>query len=148
MSTELEIAREQLFSQGCTCVLVRGDVVRTSFERGVRPLLELLDGDGDWHGFSAADKVVGKATAYLYVLLGVSAVYAQVISRPAIAVFRQYGIPVQWETQVEAIANRDKTGFCPMESAVREIDDPHAALEAVRNTLRRLQGAQTGKISG
>lgn len=139
MPSELDKARELLLSGGYTCVLLRESSVYTSFARGVKPLLELLEGGGDWKGSCAADKVVGKATAYLYVLLDVTAVYAQVISAPAIGVLQKYGIPVQWNTQVEAIANRDKTGFCPMESAVREIDDPHAALEAVKNTLRRMQ---------
>lgn len=139
MPIELAQARELLRTGGYTCVLLLDGRTHTSFARGVRPLLDLLDAGEDWHGAWAADKVVGKATAYLYVLLGAQAVYAQVISDPAIGVLEKYGVAAQWDTRVSAIANRDHTGFCPMESAVRGIDDPAAALDAVRATLRQLQ---------
>lgn len=139
MENELLSARELLLSGGYTCVLLRGSETYTSTARGVKPLLTLLDSGRELSGCVAADKVVGKATAYLYVLLGARAVHAQVISRPAIEVLDRYGITAQWETAVEAIQNRDKTGFCPMESAVRGIDEPQAALDAIRTALRRLQ---------
>ncbi len=122
-----------------TCVLVKGDNIRTSTARGVRPLLDWLDAKADLTGFSAADKVVGKATAMLYCLLGVHRVYARVISRSALEVLERVGIGVQWETLVDHIQNRDKTNFCPMEQAVWTLDDPGAGLAAIRETLKRLQ---------
>ena len=75
-----EKAKTLLAEGGYTCVICGGDKVYTSHERGVKPLLELLEQGAELKGFSAADRVVGKAAAFLYVLLGVSAVYAGVIS--------------------------------------------------------------------
>lgn len=143
MNSDLESAKELLATGQYTCVLCKSGVTHTSANRGVRPLLELLDSGNSYQGYSAADKVVGKATAYLYVLLGVEAVYAQVISEIAIEVLQKYQIPVSWSIVVPAITNRTQTGFCPMESAVRAIDTPEEALDAVRAVLLKLQ--QEGK---
>ena len=55
----------------------------TSTERGVKPLLQWLDGENRVKGFSAVDKVVGRAAAFLYVLLEVKEVYAGVMSEGA-----------------------------------------------------------------
>ena len=137
---DLNTARLLLERDALTCALVLGSRVHISTHRGVRPLLDCLDSSVDFRGYSAADKVVGKATAFLYVLLGVRAVYARTVSRSAAAVLAQYGIALEYGTMVEAIANRDRTGFCPMESAVRNIDDPREAHQAVLDTLKRLQG--------
>ena len=136
---DLNTARLLLERDALTCALVQGDWIRTSTHRGVRPLLDFLATGEDFRNFCAADKVVGKATAFLYVLLGVRAVYARTVSRSAAAVLAHYGIALEYGTMVEAIANRDRTGFCPMESAVRNIDDPHEAHRAVLETLKRLQ---------
>ena len=76
----LRKAKETLESGGYTCVLTDGTIVYTSKLRGVKPLVQFLESGTIPSGFSAADKVIGRATAYLYVLLGVREVYAQIIS--------------------------------------------------------------------
>lgn len=131
-------ARRLLETGSYTCVLCRGDLVLTDTRRGIRPLLDLLEMTDSWNGYSAADKVVGKAAAYLYHLLGVDAVYAQVISQPAADVLQRYGIPLEYSSLVDAIRNRDGTGFCPMETAVWDIDDPTQALAAIKQVLSDL----------
>lgn len=80
MKTDAERAMEQLAVGGWTAVLCRDGELFVSRERGVKPLLDWLDSGRDFRGFSAADKVVGKAAAFLYVLLGVREVRAPVMS--------------------------------------------------------------------
>jgi len=137
--TDLEKARHALAEQGCTCVLCLGDRLVTSHRRGVAPLLQLLESGENYTGFSAADKVVGKATAMLYRLLDVKAVWCAVISESAMEALQAGGIGVSWEQRVDYIINRSGTGPCPMEAATIGIDDPAAALTAVRETLKKLQ---------
>ena len=134
---DLERAKSLLQNGGYTCVLCKGEAVHTSFHRGVRPLLELLETDVS--GFYAADKVVGKATALLYSLLNVKAVHAQVISSAALQVLQDSPVAVSWDTQVEYIKNRTGDGRCPMEQATEGIDDPQEALVAIQEKLKELQ---------
>ena len=136
--TDLELAKEQLIKDGCTCVIRKGDAVYSSTARGVKPLLSLLDSGEDYRGYSAADKVVGKAAAMLYVLLGVSKVHACVISEKALTVLAKGSIDVTYDTLVDRIHNRTNTGFCPMEETVWEIEDLQEGLQAVREKVAQL----------
>lgn len=118
-----------------TCVLCKGDTMYTSTERGVKPLIDWLDRGVDVNGFFAADKVVGKAAAFLYVLLGVKEVYAHVMSEGAIHTLTENGIGTRYDVSAEHIVNRAGTGYCPMEEAVSGLTAPEEALAAVRKRL-------------
>ncbi len=132
---DLENAKKILSDGSYTCVLCKGeDTVSSSF-RGVKPLLDLLDSGKDFSGYSAADKVVGRATAFLYCLLGVTAVHAQVLSKPALQVLENARIAITWDALVDGIRNRENTGPCPMEYATRNSQTPVEALAAIRQTL-------------
>ena len=130
--TDLEKAKKLLPEGGYTCVLCRGAEVHTATARGVRPLLDWLDSGLDLRGFSAADKVVGRATAFLYVLLGVRTVHALVMSTPAKEALEANGIPAFCGREVAGIINRRGDGPCPFEEAVLDITDPEEALSAIR----------------
>lgn len=138
MVNELKKAADLLSAGNYTCVLCRGDSVFTDTRRGVRPLLELLESGQALQGYFAADKVVGKGAAFLYALMGVRAVYAKVVSSPAKEVLSRHRIDLTFETEVPAIENRTKTGLCPIESSVWNLDDPQAALTTIRRTLENL----------
>lgn len=138
MKADLTKAIDTLNGGNYTCVLCRDNTLYTSTERGVKPLIEWLDGNIDLKGYSAADKVVGKAAAFLYVLLGVSEVYAHVMSEGAIQVFTKNGIAFQYDISAKNIINRTKTGICPMEQATEKISSPTEALAAVRLKLTQL----------
>ena len=137
---DLERAKALLSEKGLTCAIVKDGFVYEEKSRGVKPLLTLLERGDCPNGASAADKVVGKAAAYLYVLLGVRCVYAWVVSDLAAEVFERFGIEFACEKRVPMIRNRTDTGFCPMESAVIGIDDPQKAPEAIREKLAELAG--------
>lgn len=131
-------AKKILLEGGYTCVLVGGGEVHTSKDRGVKPLVRFLESGTVAGGLSAADKVIGRATAYLYVLLQVREVYSQVISRPAVEVLESHGIGVTYDTLVPNIINRKGDGICPFEEAVMEIEDSGLAYGAIRDKMREM----------
>ena len=128
---DLERAKTVLASQDYTCVLCRGGNVRSTTLRGVKPLVSWLESGADFKGYCAADKVVGRATAYLYQLLGVKSVYAQVMSESALAVLEQAGIEASFDQLVPNIINRKGDGICPFEEAVLGIHAPEEAKTAI-----------------
>ena len=140
LTENMRKAVSMLSEQELTLAAVNGDERITSRERGVKPLLELIDKDSTLEGFSAADKVVGAAAAYLYVILGVKELYARVISRKALEVLDKYGICAEYGTLAEAIINRSGTGLCPMETAVSGAASPENASELIRAKLKEFSG--------
>ena len=136
--TELSKAVCLLETGEYTCVLCDGDRCITTQQRGVKPLVQWLRTSQVRPGFFAADKVVGKATAFLYCLLGAKAVYGNVMSRSAKAVMEAENIHVQYTMLTEYIENRTKNGICPFEEAVLEINDPENALLAIYRKMDEL----------
>ncbi len=132
---DMEKAKQLLASGVYTCVLCKSDATFSSSHRGVKPLLDFLESGKDFSGFCATDKVVGRATAFLYCLLGVTAVHAQVLSKPALQVLEKAQVCVTWDHLVEGIRNRENTGPCPMEYATRQCSTPQEALDAIKQTL-------------
>ena len=143
----LQQAKSCLQEGHFTCVLADGKHVLTTTERGIQPLRHWLQSGQSFENYVAADRVVGKAAAFLYVLLGVRAVYAEIVSVPAAEVLNHYGIQLSYEKQVDAIRNRTGDGFCPMEQSVRMIDDPNHALEAIEQALHLLRSKQASNLS-
>ena len=139
--TDLERAKALLRDGGYTVVLCRDDTTHTDTRRGVAPLLALLDRGEDVSGFAAADKVVGKAAAFLYLRLSVAAVHATVISTPALDLLIANGVAVTYDTLVPAIRNRAGDGYCPMETVCLPLTEPAEADAAIRKKLAELIGA-------
>ena len=127
-----------LAEENLTCVLSDGNRLIKRRERGVKPLIGFIESGKSFKGFTAADKVVGKAAALLHALMGVSSLYASVISEGALTVCKSFGISVEYGALAQNIINRRGDGFCPMEQAVADISDPQTAFNAVKEKLKNL----------
>lgn len=121
------------------CAILKGDKTFLSEKRGIAPLMELYDSGEDYSGCVAADRLVGKAAAFIYVMLGAKEIYARVLSKAAVVVLNEHGIKYSYDIMADFIHNRQGDGICPMEKTVAEINDPSAAIAALKNTLAALR---------
>ena len=135
---DLEKAKLLLTQEAYTCVICRGDEQFSSRERGIRPLLNWVLEGKDFSGFSAADRVVGKAAALLYARLGIRRLYTGMLSEKALPVLEAYHIRTQADCTVPYIRNRQGDGCCPMEETVWNIQDPDEAVPALQKKLKAL----------
>lgn len=140
MHKSVQDARQRLFDGSYTCVVISDEVEYTSYERGVKPLISLLETGRPFSGAVAADKTVGAGAAHLYVLLGVRALWANVISDSALGVLKGGGIEVYYGECVPYIINRRGDGMCPIESAVAGAKDSNEAYRLILDALRKLSG--------
>ncbi len=129
-------AKSLLKADSYTCVFCKGDTVFTFTARGVRPLVELYQSTTNVTDFSAADKVVGRGAAFLYLLLEIKHLYAAVISRSALELLNQNSIYVEYDTLTDNIINRAGDGICPFEKAVLNVDDKSQAYEIIVEKLK------------
>lgn len=138
--TDLELAVSCL--QGHTLALCKNGEVLTSDLRGVGPMVDFLLKGFDLTGYSAADRVVGKAAALLFVKARVQAVFAQTISEPAEAVLHAHGVKLLYENRTARILNRAGTGFCPMESVVADEEDAECAFSLILQKLKEMRSQE------
>lgn len=107
---------DRLVKENSSCVVDNGVEVRSFYGRGVSDLYRLLTEEPEFlTGAFIADKVVGRGAAALMILGGVNAVFARVISTPALEFFRTYGIEVEYTVEVPHIINRQGSDWCPLE---------------------------------
>jgi len=125
------IAKKHLIKNNLTCVITDDDnIVYTSYERGVAPLVIFIRKNLQGN-FYLADKVIGKAAAYLCVKANIKHVFTTVISYAAIEIFKQYNISYEYEQVVPAIQNRNRDGNCPMEQLSVGVSDYNEMFDKV-----------------
>ena len=144
----IERAKETLKNGKYTCVVCNNYIIYTSTQKGVAPMLDFIEKNICLTGFSAADKIVGKAAAMLFIFAGVKEIYAEVMSVPAAAILKKHGIEFSYVTITQNIVNRTNTGICPMEQAVAGITDADAALTAIIRKRNQLKGYSDMKKLG
>ena len=135
--TDRERVIEILRDRKATYAFVRGTEEIFGTEKGIAPLLCRIAEKRLWSGFSAADKIVGKAAALLYVYMGVAEVYAEVLSDSAESVFVAHNIPYGYHTRTDRIINRRGDDVCPMEKAVADCSDPARAVVLLREKCKK-----------
>ena len=94
-------------------------------------MVDYLRSDTDLKGYSAADTIVGKAVASMFVLGGIVAVFAKVISRKGLEYLQNHGIYVRYDVLTDKIVNRQGTDVCPMELAVENLEEPHECYDTI-----------------
>jgi len=130
------LLKDEFIKAGYSCLLVKNNEQFFSFEKGVKPLFVFLQSGKDFTDFIAYDKVVGKATAFLYILLKVKEVNALVISEPALNLLKENNICVKYDKRVVNIINRKGDDLCPFEKLVLNIKDAKKALELITKQLK------------
>ncbi|MCM1531175.1 MAG: DUF1893 domain-containing protein [Bacteroides sp.] len=110
--------------------------VKTFGGRGVSDLYRLYTRTPEiLQDAEVADKVVGKAAAALMILGGVRKLSTGTVSRLALDLLKDYPVEVSFRQEVPHIINRNKTGWCPMESRCKDLQTPQACLQAVADFI-------------
>lgn len=131
--TNLEKAKNNLGEHKIS--IVSSTLSLTSDLRGVMPIIDFINKGYDLSGASVADLVVGKAAAMLFIKAGIKDIDTIIISKPALKVLEEHHITVKYEKIVDNIINRDKTGLCPFESLVLDVDDVSIAYKLIIEKL-------------
>ena len=131
--TEMTKLIELLHAGNYSCVVENCYGLHTFSRRGVADLYEVYREHAEWldHA-SLADKVIGKGAAALMAAGGVARVWTALISRPALQLLLDAGIPTDYDTLVPQILNRTRQGFCPVETLCMDARTPQECLPKIR----------------
>ena len=131
---DIEIAKSDIGKKGFALSVVKdGKTIIQSKTPGVSALVTAIEKDRQsFRGASAADKVLGRAAAMLFVYSEVKCVFALLASQDALATLKMFSVPFECEKTVAQILNRTQTSTCPFESLIRDVEDPQDAFEKLK----------------
>lgn len=135
---------KEALSEGFTFVVFDGvKVVHLDKRDGILPVFEFvknhIDDLSTVFNFSYGDKIVGKAAAFLFVLLKPRFVYAKTLGENAIAVLKNNNLEFYYGEITPIIKSRDGKDRCPFEKAVEDTNSPTEALKKIEQTLLNLK---------
>ena len=134
--TDLEKAKDYFYSQKASMVLCKDDEKFITQEKGLTPLINLIESGDDYFEYSACDKVVGRAAAFLYVLLGVKEIHAKVMAKLAIQILDKAEIKYSADEFVDTILDDQLKDTNPLEEVVLRSGSANNALRDLKAFLK------------
>lgn len=137
----LEQLKEILSQSNHTLAIYDQDEqLHTYDNKGVRDLYTLLTTEPQvLKGAMVADKIVGKGAAALMIVGGIAELHTQIISEPAIKLLELSGIRYSFDEKVDHIENRDKTGWCPVETLCKDVPTAGQCVPLIANFIESLK---------
>lgn len=134
----IEKAKKILIENDAKAVLVSKEKEIISYKNGVIFLYEEVKNNKNYKDYVLADKLIGKAAAYLIVLLNIKVVFTFLISNSAKEIFDKYHIKYSFYKDTDKILNNSETDLCPMEKATNNDDSPILAYLHIETKLKEL----------
>lgn len=142
-NSEMKELIDILHEKKCSCVIRKGNTIRTFNQRGVADLYDLVMKEAEFlNGAEIADKVVGKGAAALMTSGGIARLHADVISKPAMSLFEKNNIEVTYTTLTDGIINRKGDGPCPVESMCSKTDDVSKMVEMIGTFIENMKNGK------
>lgn len=135
--TDTELAVKSL--SGHSIALCRNGEVITDDGRGISPMMKFIAQGRDLSGYSAADLIVGKAAAMLFVMVGIVSVHGVTMSRAGKDYLKSHGVPCTCDVLTEKIIDRSGKDICPMEKTVADISDAEAGYAALKKRIEEMR---------
>ncbi|MBR6041303.1 MAG: DUF1893 domain-containing protein [Paludibacteraceae bacterium] len=133
---------KQTLSQGNHALAIydQDEQLHTYDNKGVRDLYTLLTTEPQvLKGAMVADKVVGKGAAALMIVGGITELHTHIISEPAIKLLELSGIRYSFDEKVDHIENRDKTGWCPVETLCKDMPTAGQCVPLIANFIENMK---------
>lgn len=124
---------EMLNRQGLSLLVYNHDSLTTHANRGIQDLLQLISEQPQrLDGAIAADKIIGKSAAAIMIVGGVKEVHTNLICTPARELFEAHSVRVFAAEEVPMILNRDRSGMCPMDTQINEVESVEECVDILQ----------------
>lgn len=130
---------EMLNQQGLSLMVYNDSVLSTHTNRGVQDLLHLLAEQPErLQGAIVADKLIGKAAAAIMATGGVKEVHTNIICTAGRELLEKEGIKVFASEEVPQILNRDRSGQCPFDAQLNDIESIDQCVKLLQDMPAKL----------
>ena len=136
---DMNLARNSILKSNNSVVVVKnGILLAKKSGNGLRPILELINEfEKDIRGSVIGDKILGKASALLFVYGGVKGVYSPQSTKSAITILLKNSIPSQIDRIIPFIQNKDGNDICPFERMIENIESPIDAYKILKKNIMK-----------
>lgn len=125
---------QMLNEQHLSLLVYNDSTLTTHANRGVRDLLQLISEQPErLNGAIVADKIIGKSAAAIMIVGGVKQVHTNIICTPARELFEANGVLVFASEEVPMIMNRNRSGMCPMDTQINEVESVEECVAILQN---------------
>lgn len=125
---------EMLNEQGLSLLVYNHGELTTHANRGIQDLLQLISEQPErLKGAVVADKIIGKSAAAIMIVGGVKQVHTNIICTPARELFEANGVQVFASEEVPMIMNRNRSGMCPMDTQINEVESVEECVAILQN---------------
>ena len=123
-----------------SCVIINsGSIIHKADGRGVSPLLKAYANEPEiLKNAFVVDKIIGKAAAMILALGGAGRVYGLIMSVSGREYLERHGIKAEFGRCVDVISNRERSGICPIEKSVMDIEDPREGLDVMSARIKEM----------
>jgi hypothetical protein len=131
---DLEIAKQRLKNKELNLVFIKNsELVFETKKEGLAGFLQAIEEcNGALAATSVADKVIGKAAAFLCIYSKVKAAFAITLSQGGREILNTGNIYIEFENLTPTILNLKKTDQCPFEKLVENITEPETAYKEIK----------------
>lgn len=144
VAAKSSVMMRQLDEGNFSCVIAKGEKIRTYNQRGVLDLFGLAEKNGQFtQGAILADKIIGKGAAALAIQCGIKTVRTHTICTSAIRMLKENDVKVIYDEEVDHIINRSKTDWCPLEKRIKDCKTQEECMPIIRQFVTDLKA---GKI--
>jgi hypothetical protein len=128
-SSDLRYAKRELHQNDLNLVIVKKrKILFETRSPGIGGFLLAIENVGtELVDASVADRIVGRAAAFLCTYVRIASVFAVTISAVGLEVLRENGIYCEYKDLVPHILNSAQTDICPFEDLVSGLRDPEEA---------------------
>lgn len=139
--SDLRYAKLELHQNNLNLVIVKnGNTVFETRSPGISGFLLVIENVGtELVDASAADRIVGRAAAFLCAYAEIASVFAATISAEGLEVLRKREIHCEYKHLVPHILNSTQTAVCPFEELTSGLTDPKEAFLKLKGEVNRLR---------
>ena len=129
---------EMLNQQGLSLLVYNHDSLTTHANRGIQDLIQLISEQPErLNGAVVADKIIGKSAAAIMIVGGAKQVHTNLICTPARELFEANSVRIFAAEEVPMILNRDRSGMCPMDTRIQEVESIEECVEILQAALAK-----------
>jgi hypothetical protein len=120
-----------------------GEITLTFVGSGVKPIYDFVSKNIEqldrFYSLYWGDRVVGKASALLLLLVKPKYIYGELMSEEAIKILSQNNIPYSFGKKVPYIMNIRQDDMCPFEKSVLDVNEVELALQKIAEVFESLK---------